>query len=169
MLFRSVSQSRYLFVSSSGNVGIGTTFPTAKLDVSGSFQQGFNTVASGQYSHAQGATTTASGNYSHAEGDRTTAYGNSSHAEGYNTTAFGPISHAEGNSSLAFGTGSHAEGLSTTASGNYQLAIGQYNITSSAQSAFIIGNGTDNSNRSNLLFASGSQVQITGSLQNRVS
>jgi hypothetical protein len=41
---------------------------------------------------------------------------------------------------------------------------GQYNISSSVQSAFIIGNGTADGSRSNLIFASGSQVQITGSL-----
>jgi hypothetical protein len=39
-----------------------------------------------------------------------------------------------------------------------------YNITSSVQSAFILGNGTSNTNRSNLIFAAGNQVQITGSL-----
>jgi len=41
---------------------------------------------------------------------------------------------------------------------------GQYNIASSAQSAFIVGNGTSLIARSNLIFASGSLVQITGSL-----
>jgi hypothetical protein len=60
---------------------------------------------------------------------------------------------------------SHAEGQSTTAaSGNYQHVQGQFNISSSDQSAFIIGNGTSNNLRSNLVFASGSQFQITGSL-----
>ena len=41
---------------------------------------------------------------------------------------------------------------------------GQWNISSSAVSAFILGNGTSASSRSNLIFASGSQVEITGSL-----
>jgi hypothetical protein len=43
--------------------------------------------------------------------------------------------------------------------------MGQFNQTSSAQSAFIIGNGTSNANRSNLVFASGSKVQVTGSVE----
>jgi len=54
--------------------------------------------------------------------------------------------------------------LQTVALGNYQHVQGQYNISSSAQGAFILGNGTSDSSRSNLIFASGSQVQITGSL-----
>ena len=54
--------------------------------------------------------------------------------------------------------------MATVASGSYQHVQGQYNLSSSAQSAFIVGNGTADGSRSNLIFASGSQVQITGSL-----
>jgi hypothetical protein len=78
--------------------------------------------------------------------------------------ASGDGSHAEGYGTQALGTGSHAEGYFTVASGDYQHVQGQYNITSSAQSAFIIGNGASTGTRSNLVFASGSQFQITGSL-----
>ena len=70
---------------------------------------------------------------------------------------------------IASGHYSHAEGWGTVASGSYQHVQGQYNISSSAQSAFIIGNGTSASNRSNLIFAAGTQVQITGSLTGFVS
>ena len=41
---------------------------------------------------------------------------------------------------------------------------GRYNIESSATGSFIIGNGTSSVLRSNLVFASGSSFQITGSL-----
>lgn len=78
--------------------------------------------------------------------------------------ASGLYSHAEGQSTNAIGTGSHAEGLATIASGSYQHVQGQYNIALPAQSAFIVGNGTSISSRSNLIFAAGSQVEITGSL-----
>jgi len=78
-----------------------------------------------------------------------------------NQTILGSL--AQGSGSLALGSGSHAEGLGTVASGSYQHVQGQYNISSSAQSAFILGNGSLIT-RSNLIFASGSQVQITGSL-----
>ena len=116
----------------------------------GSHAEGYNTVTFGSASHAEGYFTTASGDYSHAEGYGTTASGSASHAEGYYTTASGDYSHAEG--------------LGTVASGSYQHVQGQYNISSSAQSAFIVGNGTSISARSNLIFASGSEVQVTGSL-----
>jgi len=75
----------------------------------------------------------------------------------------GPLNN--GLSCIATGSYSHAEGLGTIASGDYQHAQGAYNISSSLPSSFIIGNGTSAGNRSNLVFASGSTFQITGSLQ----
>ena len=144
----------------------------------GSHAEGINNIASGSYSHAEGANTIALADHSHAEGnntkatqlgahaegERTLASNYYAHAEGYYTTASGAYSHAEGNSTLASGDISHAEGLGTIAAGNYQHVQGQYNISSSAQSAFIIGNGISSGSRSNLVFASGSIFQITGSL-----
>lgn len=75
----------------------------------------------------------------------------------------GPLNN--GLSCIATGSYSHAEGLGTIAQGDYQHTQGAYNISLSAQSAFIIGNGTSAGNRSNLVFASGSTFQVTGSLQ----
>jgi hypothetical protein len=129
-----------------------------------SHAEGDNTQAKGDYSHAEGQETISSGSYSHAEGYSTLAQGDRSHAEGDNTQAKGDYSHAEGRSTTATGIASHAEGYYTVASGSYQHVQGQYNISSSAQSAFIIGNGVDDSNRSNLVFASGSTFQVTGSV-----
>lgn len=129
-----------------------------------SHAEGENTVASFNAAHAEGAYVSASGYASHAEGHYTRAAAWFSHAEGSFTTAIGLYSHAEGSGSVAIGTGSHAAGGFTVALGNYQSVVGQFNISSSAQSAFIIGNGTSNANRNNLLFASGSQIQVTGSV-----
>ena len=129
-----------------------------------SHAEGGQTTANGQNSHAEGYSTTSTGNYSHAEGDSTTTTAFASHAEGTSTIAIGQGSHAEGYFSSASGDYSHAEGLGTNSSGSYQHVQGQYNILSSAQSAFILGNGTNAGARSNLIFASGSQVQITGSV-----
>ena len=56
----------------------------------------YNTIASGEYSHAEGNCTIASGESSHAEGYNTTASGNQSHTEGCYTIAYGENSHAEG-------------------------------------------------------------------------
>ena len=135
---------------------------TASADYS--HAEGSNTTTLGYSSHAEGYFTLASGSYSHAEGYNTVASGSTSHAEGDSTQAIGIVSHAEGAGTIASGTGSHAEGYFTLASGDYQHVQGQYNISSSAQSAFIIGNGASTGTRSNLVFASGSQFQITGSL-----
>jgi hypothetical protein len=145
-----------------------------------SHAEGSNTVTSGSYSHAEGYYTTAIGPGSHAEGYYTTAFGTGSHAEGFGTNANGNYSHAEGEAATANGQGSHAEaggtttisgsyahaeGVGTVANGFYQHVQGRYNISSSAESAFIVGNGTGTGAlRSNLIFASGSLVQITGSL-----
>ena len=146
-----------------------------------SHAEGFSTIASGSYSHAEGFGTIAFGDYSHAEGDdnespgyashaegnRTTSTGDHSHAEGLNTTSAGNYSHAEGSSTYALGTGSHAEGYSTVAVGDYQHVSGVYNFFVSDPTAnpgaFIIGNGTPLIS-SNILFASGSNFQISASL-----
>jgi hypothetical protein len=132
--------------------------------IAGAHAEGYNTQALGLYSHAEGSNTIALGSYSHAEGNGTIASGSYSHAEGQSTKTSGSYSHAEGFATIAIGTYSHAEGLRTIALGDYSHVQGQYNISSSAQSAFIIGNGVSEGSRSNLVFASGSQFQITGSL-----
>jgi hypothetical protein len=157
-----------------------------------SHTEGFTTISLGDYSHAEGNLTIASGSFSHAEGQNTTTLGANSHAEGYfttttnqyahaegqytiasnqsahaegeYTTAIGFASHAEGKYTTSVGTNSHAEGYGTITLGDYQHAQGTYNISSSNPYAFIVGNGTNDSNRSNLIFAAGSSVQITGSL-----
>jgi hypothetical protein len=129
-----------------------------------SHAEGIGTTSSGSYSHAEGTGTTSSGPNSHAEGDNAQAIGTGSHAEGFNTVASGTTAHAEGNNTIASGSRSHAEGLYTIALGAHQHVQGRYNQTSSADSAFIIGNGINSVNRSNLVFASGSTFQVTGSI-----
>jgi hypothetical protein len=145
---------------------------------SGSHAEGNTCTTTGDYSHAEGQQTFTIGGYSHAEGTYTTARGVGSHAEGYSTLSQGLYSHAEGQGTLTSGWYSHAEGAYTTSSVNYshaegywtiadglyQHVQGQFNRSSSAQSAFIVGNGTSNVSRSNLVFASGSTFQVTGSL-----
>jgi len=118
---------------------------------------GFDLVASGQYSHAEGEGTKAIGLGSHAEGLFTTAIGQHSHAEGHYTTAG---TDSINNTHL----GCHAEGEGTIAAASFQHAQGMWNIPMSGAGAFIVGNGTNNTLRSNLIYAQGSEVQITGSL-----
>ena len=110
--------------------------------------EGYDTTASGQYSHAEGYGTTGSGHCSHAEGDGTTASGYCSHAEGYDTTASGEYSHAEGYGTTASGDYSHAEGYGTVANYAYQTVVGRNN-DNQADSLFEIGRGATSNNRSN--------------------
>jgi hypothetical protein len=137
---------------------------TNTITLNGSLNNGNGNAASGLYSHAEGAATNADGEASHAEGSGTTAFGLGSHAEGFTTLVYGAYSHAEGLNTIAYGGASHAEGQGTITSASYQHAQGMFNRTSSVEGAFILGNGTSDANRSNLIFAAGNTVQITGSL-----
>ena len=103
--------------------------------------------------------TTASGTAATAMGYLTTASGTASTAMGYSTTASGDVSTAMGYSTTASGNESTAMGRSTTASDFGSLVIGQYNSSGSsvtnnatsfntANTAFVIGNGVDSSNKS---------------------
>jgi hypothetical protein len=156
-------------ITGSLNNGLGNTITGLN-----SHAEGQLTVASGSYSHAEGYKSQAVGQYSHAEGGGPAgtfteqlggrATGTGSHAEGSFTLASGSFSHAEGNQTTASAPWSHAEGLGTIANGWYQHVQGAYNVPSSEQSAFIVGNGVADEVRSNLILASGELVQVTGSV-----
>jgi hypothetical protein len=135
---------------------------TGSFATTGSNEFNGNQTITGSLNHGLG--NTAAGENSHAEGDSTQAIGNFSHAEGLGTIAYGGRSHAEGQDTIASGSYSHTEGNQTIALADHQHVQGQYNITSSVPAAFIVGNGTDDSNRSNLIHAAGNTVEITGSL-----
>lgn len=139
----------------------------------GSHAEGFGTLAEGRGSHAEGgyydgglfSGGTAIGRSSHAEGLLTIAEGTGSHAEGRLSISYGAGSHAEGSGTTAFGNYSHSAGAVTYAKGNYQSVIGMFNLTAdTTEGAFIIGNGINESNRSNLLFAANSAVTINGTM-----
>lgn len=104
-------------------VGTGT-FSLGRLEGStvgaGSIAMGFNTTASGYYSHAEGERTTASNRASHAEGGYTTASGWGSHAEGYHTTASSDYQHAQGMYNIADTISAHIVG-----NGGYDEDIGE--------------------------------------------
>ena len=95
---------------------------------------------------------TASGADSFAQGSSTTAWGVASHSEGSATIARGAGSHAEGyfSKTKADAKGSHAEGEYVTASVPFQHAEGRANVEDDdGVYAHIVGNGTDDENRSN--------------------
>ena len=119
-------------------------------------------TASGNHSTAMGKRTRASGDFSTAMGLNTTASGYYSTAMGFETTASGDFSTAMGADTRASGDFSTAMGLTSTASDRSSLVIGEYNllgstVTNSATSfstsntAFVIGNGANEENRSDAL------------------
>lgn len=110
--------------------------------------EGGSNEVTGDYAHAEGTNNTASGNYSHVEGNSNIASGSQSHAEGFATRASKGCAHAEGANTVASGDYSHAGGLHTVADYMAQTAIGKYNNNKSVN-LFEVGNGADNSNRSN--------------------
>ena len=115
----------------------------ASLDVSGkSFAQGYNITAK-DHAFAQGENMTVSG-YSFAQGMWANAF-DMSFAQGYNTYA-SAYSFAQGSNTVAVCAG-QAFGIGTQANGC--MAIGKYNSTS-ADAAFVIGNGTDLNSRGDL-------------------
>jgi hypothetical protein len=155
------------------NVGPMTTGDVNNSVFNNSLAQGYQTTASGSYSHAEGFGPKATGNFSHAEGWLTTASGiashaegqqsissgSYSHAEGYQTLALGQQSHAEGYQAYALGQASHAEGLATVASGAFQHVQGQYNTHGDTTSLMIVGNGASDVSRKDAF-----KVRLSGSI-----
>jgi hypothetical protein len=145
----------------------------------GTHAEGYQTTASQNYAHAEGvgprATnygahaegnyTLASGEKAHAEGSYVTASGFASHAEGSNTNASGAYSHAEGANTIAVGSFSHAGGEGTISSGSAQTVYGKYNKQNNSTSLFVIGNGTSNASRNDILLVNTNDVVISGSLR----
>ena len=136
--------------------------------------EGYGTIATGNRAHAEGWETQATASASHAEGRDTEANGWYAHAEGGASKANGLRSHAQGHATQANATDSHAEGDSTIASSTSQHVQGKFNIADVKRNengdmldsegnvvtnyrdaapadkyAHIVGNGTDNKNRSN--------------------
>jgi uncharacterized spore protein YtfJ len=128
----------------------------------GSVAMGEQNTASGSRAFAMGYwNNLASGSNSFAIGETTTASGSSSVAMGRNTTASANYSTAIGYRTTASGINSFAIGEETTASDYASLSIGRYNSVNSTvtaggsaasfdtdNAAFVIGNGTGSSTKS---------------------
>ncbi len=155
-----------------GNYSVAGGFGT-KASGSASVAFGDFTTASGDRATAFGSSTTASGGRSMATGNGTTAsneaavaFGTNSIASGITSTAFGSGTIASGtyatstgNLTVASGNISTAMGINATAKAYASLVIGRYNDTTALSSTtwnlldpvFVVGNGANNSNRSNAL------------------
>ena len=124
----------------------------AQVSTNNTNPSNYNASAIGTETSASGWASTAMGAYSTASGLSSTAMGGNTIASGAHSTAMGRLTTASGSRSTAMGD-------NTTASDYASLVIGQYNssgssVTNSATSfspsntAFVIGNGTDSSNKS---------------------
>jgi len=120
-----------------------------------------------------GSGTTADGSNSFAIGSQTTTNAPWSVATGTRTTASGNASTAMGDRTIAAGYSSFAMGLGTRAQANQMVAIGRYNAptgvtgsTASDRPAFVVGNGTSDTNRSHaLLLLANGDLRITGPMR----
>ena len=128
---------------------------------------GFSQI-NGKYCHVEGYQSHAGGDYSHAEGYQTTSTGSYSHAEGLGTIARGAGSHAAGAYTVSAGENSFCVGYHTEALGSLttpQFVCGRYNTTSNNDSLFVVGNGTSDASRADLLKVnSDNTVIVNGSL-----
>ena len=117
------------------------------------FASGRDSKATGEYSRAMGYFTEANGVSSTAMGSRSEANGNFSTAMGYDSDANGDTSTAMGQYSEANGDFSTAMGYYSRANDYSSLVIGYFNLSgstvtgsatsaNSANTAFVIGNGT---------------------------
>ena len=125
---------------------------------SASTAMGYNTTASGLSSTALCNSTISSGNNSVAMGYFTESSGNDSTATGLETLASGASSMSMGIGTVAAGDASVSMGYHTNTNDVGTLALGIYNIIDTTpnpntftlqNTALIIGNGTDDGNRSN--------------------
>lgn len=126
----------------------------------GATAMGVNTLASGYYATAFGTETKAAyagtaggagseaGNYGVAIGNYVSALGDGSVATGTSTYARAASSRAGGRGSVANFEYSVAEGLGVVTSQQAQAIFGKYNYVNS-DNLFAIGNGKDDTNRSN--------------------
>ncbi|WP_033960691.1 hypothetical protein [Psychroserpens jangbogonensis] len=149
-----------------GNVGANA------VDLSYSSTASLTKGATGQYSAVMGANTEASGYNSTALGDGTMASGSRSTALGHNNEASGATSIAMGFGSTSTGTISTAMGFFTNSLGQYStamgintiaraydvVALGRFNVGGGTTDSWVetdplfeIGNGSNNSNKSNAL------------------
>ncbi|UCG28304.1 MAG: hypothetical protein JSV24_02800, partial [Bacteroidales bacterium] len=142
-----------------------TASGNASTAMNKSTASGTYSTSMGIYTNAKGTSSTAMGSYTNAIGNASTAIGANTTANGQYSLSAGAFTNANGNGSASMGYFTRAEGNYSVASGLYTVAlpylsvvIGRYNDTVPASSLttwvetdplFIIGNGTNNSNRHN--------------------
>jgi hypothetical protein len=77
------------------------------------------------------------------------AVGSSVQAIGHNTTAFGSNTTASGENSIAVGDHTQAQGFGQFVTGSYNVRQGNPDTANAGDQLFVVGNGIDDSHRSN--------------------
>ncbi len=113
-----------IYSANMGNVGIGTSSPTVKLDVNGSASLGGPNTITSNSAVAAGRDNTISGYGAFVAGRNNSATANHSVAMGFSNDADGDQAISMGSGNTASGTGSFAAGADNTASGLASFALG---------------------------------------------
>lgn len=114
------------------------------------FAEGIDTHAQHRGAHVEGISAISAGPGAHAEGILARAVHFGSHAEGFSTIAGGAYSHAGGYASETGADHAFAHGEKVYAYEKNQTVFGQYNQMN-PNAAFIVGNGSDDTSRSNAI------------------
>ena len=145
-----------------------------------SFAQGYFCQAKGVAAHAEGYQNIVYAQAAHAEGQSNTIDGNSyySHAEGYNNTINGSsnlgdnrrgyYAHVGGVNNIVNHDGAFVHGQYLQSTAAYQALFGKYNDTAD-DALLIIGNGTDENNRSNLMVIGDNYARIGNQDQSSIT
>jgi len=106
-------------------------------------------VAMGSNTHANGQFSLAIGNMSVADNDASVAIGDQTTANGLASWSAGTHTIADGDASTAFGFYTHAVSAGSFVLGGYNEIFSDNNPYNPQNALFIIGNGSDESNRHN--------------------
>ena len=170
-----VATSNSLVLGSNANVGVGTTSPTERLDVSGKTKTINFQMTSGA-TNGYVLTSDASGNGKwlapSGGGAAANLYWVSGSTGNYSIKAdnnsgldaTGDYSIATGFNTLAAGLAAYAGGNNTIANGNYQHVVGKFNNPAVSEASFIIGNGVSIVSTSNLVLATGNDFIVYGNI-----
>ena len=105
------------------------------------------------------------GRYSFNIGENNEMIGDYSFAQGKNNTAHGSYSHALGLDNYAIGDYSSVSGVGNSAEYDNQTVIGTYATLTGWDDLFVVGNGTDDSNRSNaMVLKNNGDVEFSGAV-----
>jgi len=125
----------------STTMGVGTIVESA----------GWCATATGAWSKAGNYAAAAFGDHSYAKGHTSFATGFQTTAAGQLSATFGELTTANGYASMAMGAGTTAQSYGSLVIGRYNAVTGTTNAWYSWEPAFVIGNGSSASARSNAM------------------